>query len=213
MAVHHADARRSPAAEGTIDLVLTSPPYINVLNYHQNGRAAMEALGWDLLNVARSEFGANRKHRGNRFLTVIQYSLDMTQWLTEMRRVLSTTGRMIVVIGRESTVRGVAFKNGMLLAALAEANGYLLVSRQEREFVTRFGESIVEDILHFQPGAESTGETQTAARAIAVATLSAAMQRQLARDVASDLRAAIAEASAVRSSPILQPARTPCPTR
>lgn len=213
MAVHHADARRSPAADGAIDLVLTSPPYINVFNYHQNGRAAMEALGWDLLSVARSEFGANRKHRGNRFLTVVQYALDMAQWLAEMRRVLSPTGRMIVIIGRESNVRGVAFKNGMLLAALAESSGYSLVMRQEREFVTRFGESIVEDILHFQPGADPAGDTQATARAIGVANLSAAMQPQLARDVASDLHAAIAEASMVRPSPILQPARTPCPTR
>lgn len=211
--IHHADSRNVPIADGTIDLVLTSPPYINVFNYHQNGRVAMEALGWDLLSVARSEFGANRKHRGNRLLTVIQYALDMTQWLSEMRRVLSPMGRMIVIIGRESTVRGVAFKNGMLLAVLAEAAGYTLGLRQERQFVTRFGEPILEDILHFQITGEPEADANDTARAIAVSFLYAATQSQLPHDVAADVQSAIAESSAVRPSPILQPARSPCPTR
>ena len=33
--VHHADARALPVESGSVDLVLTSPPYINVHNYHQ----------------------------------------------------------------------------------------------------------------------------------------------------------------------------------
>ena len=211
--VCHSDARRVPIADGAVDLVLTSPPYINVFNYHQNGREAMEALGWDLLRVARSEFGANRKHRGNRFLTVVQYALDMTEWLAEMRRVLARDGRAIVVIGRESAVRGVAFQNGQLVAALAEASGFQLTLRQERKFVTRFGEPIVEDILHFRHSDAEPSASLSTARRIAIATLRAALNPGLARDVASDLRAAIAEADTVRSSPLLRNGRPSCPTR
>lgn len=59
------------------ELIVTSPPYINVFNYHQNHRAILELLGFDLLHVAASELGSNRKNRGNRFRTVIQYALDM----------------------------------------------------------------------------------------------------------------------------------------
>lgn len=209
----HADARRAPAADGSIDLVLTSPPYVNVFNYHQNGRKAMEALGWNLLRVARSEFGANRKHRGNRFLTVIQYALDMAEWLTEMRRVLTREGRMIVVIGRESTVRGVAFRNGELLAALAEASGFDLTIRQERRFVTRFGEPILEDILHFRHAPSGQPAGLDTARRIATALLRSAMSPVLAPDVASDLRAAISEAATIRPSPVLQPWRPSCAMR
>ena len=51
----------------TVNLVITSPPYINVFNYHQNYRAILELLDWDLLSVAKSEIGSNRKNRGNRF--------------------------------------------------------------------------------------------------------------------------------------------------
>lgn len=63
--------------QNEVDLILTSPPYINVFNYHQNFRAIVEAFHFDLLKVAHSEFGSNRKNRGNRFRTVIQYCLDM----------------------------------------------------------------------------------------------------------------------------------------
>jgi hypothetical protein len=60
------------------ELIVTSPPYINVFNYHQNHRAILELLGFDLAATsAASELGSNRKNRGNRFRTVIQYALDM----------------------------------------------------------------------------------------------------------------------------------------
>lgn len=212
IAVHHTDARNVPVADGAIDFALTSPPYINVFNYHQNGRAAMEALGWDLLRVARSEFGSNRKNRGNRFLTVIQYALDMSEWLMEMHRVLSPTGRLIVVIGRESNVRGVAFRNGALLAALAERFGFTLTMRQERGFVTRFGEPIIEDILHLRRAPQTPSGVADDARSVAVAALKAAQTGGLPCDVANDLRDAIHGARAVEPSPLLRQERTPCPT-
>ena len=74
--VHHADARRLPVPNGSADLVLSSPPYINVFNYHQKYRRSVEALDCNILAIARSEIGSNRQNRGNRFLTVIQYCLD-----------------------------------------------------------------------------------------------------------------------------------------
>ena len=63
--------------ENKIDLIVTSPSYINVFNYHQNFRAIIEVFHFDTLKVAESELGSNRKNRGNRFKTVIQYCLDM----------------------------------------------------------------------------------------------------------------------------------------
>lgn len=75
--VSNGDARKTSLKTDLVDLVLTSPPYINVFNYHQNYRKSVEALGYNVLEIAKSEFGANRKHRGNRFLTVIQYCIDI----------------------------------------------------------------------------------------------------------------------------------------
>ena len=62
--ISNSDARELPLGDGSVDLVLTSPPYINVFNYHQNNRRAMELLGWDLLHVAKSEFGSKSKTPG-----------------------------------------------------------------------------------------------------------------------------------------------------
>ena len=116
----------------------------------------MEALNWNLLKVARSEIGSNRKHRANRFLTVIQYCLDLSQTFYEMARVCRPKSRLIFIVGRESTVKGTKFFNGEIVAEIAHrVLGFDLILRQERVFLNRFGQSIFEDILHFSP---PTGE-------------------------------------------------------
>ena len=170
ISVHHADARALPVESGSVDMVLTSPPYINVHNYHQKFRRSVEAMGWDVLTVARSEIGSNRQNRGNRFLTVIQYALDMTLALREMVRVTRAGARLILVLGRESSVRGTRFFNGALVAELAvQCVGLEIERRQERVFRNRYGADICEDILHFRATGEAPdeGTSMTAARRIA----------------------------------------------
>ena len=77
------------------NVVVTSPPYINVFNYHQNYRAILETLGWDLLRVAKSEIGSNRKNRGNRFKTVIQYCLEIEQTMQSLWKSLADESIMV----------------------------------------------------------------------------------------------------------------------
>jgi hypothetical protein len=194
------DARQLSCAAQTVDLVLTSPPYINVFNYHQHYRGSVEALGWDALAVARSEIGANRKHRSNRFLTVIQYCLDMAAVLREVRRVLTSEGRAIFVVGRVSNVRGTPFYNGAIIASLATAcAGLRLVCRQERVFTNRFGERIYEDILHLVPSAADSLDPGIVARDVLEDAL-----RRSTPDVAHDLKAALRNAASVEASPLFQ---------
>ena len=157
--VHHADARALPIESGSVDLVLTSPPYINVHNYHQNYRRSAEAMEWDVLPLARSEIGSNRQNRGNRFVTVIQYSLDMALALLEMARVVKSGGLLILVVGRESSVRGTRFFNGELVAEIAVRSlGLKMERRQERMFRNRYGTDIYEDILHFRVSSDIANE-------------------------------------------------------
>ena len=168
--VHHEDARALPVISSSVDLVLKSPPYINVHNYHQKFRRSVEALQWDVLTIAQSEIGSNRQNRGNRFLTVIQYSLDMALALREMARVAKDGARLILVVGRESSVRGTRFFNGELVAEIAvQSVGLKLQMRQERLFRNRYGVDIYEDILHFRATNETPDESfsLTAARRIA----------------------------------------------
>lgn len=200
----HTDARTIPLDGGLVDLIITSPPYINVFNYHQNDRPAMELMGWNLLQTAHSEFGSNRKNRQNRFLTVVQYCLDMLDLLHEMRRLLKPDGRAILIVGRESSVRGVRFGNSRLVAALASgAAGFKLRLLQERVFTNRFGERIYEDILHLQPDADAPVQSDTFAQSLAQLVLSESSL--LAEgDIQEEILAARDKISQVRKSPIFE---------
>jgi hypothetical protein len=202
--VYHTDARQTLLADCSVDLVITSPPYINVFNYHQQYRASAEALNWDLLKVAKSEIGSNRKHRSNRFLTVIQYRLDMAQILGELARVCRPGARVILVVGRESMVHGTRFFNGEIVSEIAHrALGFDLALRQERVFTNRYGQSIFEDILHFRPSATGTmgASLLTLARDVARDVLEAACSPAPA-DVEGDLGLALASLDTVQPSPL-----------
>jgi SAM-dependent methyltransferase len=145
------DARALPLDNQSVDFTVTSPPYINVFNYHQNYRRSLEVLGWDLLRVARSEIGSNRANRGNRFLTVIQYCIDMAGVIQELARVSKPGARAVLIVGHESRVLGAPFYNADIVEKIAVASGsFDVLLRQERLFTNRFGESIREDILNLR---------------------------------------------------------------
>jgi len=202
----NADARQVPLEPESIDLVITSPPYINVFNYHQQYRASAEALGWNLLQVAKSEIGSNRKNRANRFLTVIQFCLDIAATLLELSRVCRKAARIIFVVGRESRVRGTPLLNGEIVALLAtKCAGLRLRSRQERVFKNKFGIMIFEDILHFT-GVSQLDRWMTDPRLIAKLVLEDAL-KVAAPAATLDIREAINHVGEVQPSPVYDPSR------
>ena len=145
------DARRLPLESNSIDMIVTSPPYINVFNYHQKFRRSVEALGYDILAIARKEIGSNRKNRSNRLLTIIQYCIDMAFSIREMSRICKDNSRIILIVGRESNVLSTSFSNSQLVYEVANGIfGLPLILKQERVFKNRFGQNIYEDILHFR---------------------------------------------------------------
>jgi hypothetical protein len=206
--VLHADARALPWPARSIDTVITSPPYINVFNYHQRYRASMEALSWNVLEVAQSEIGSNRKHRGNRFLTVTQYCLDMALAFVELARVCKRDADVILVIGRESSVRRTRVFNGEIVAEVGTvAAGFTLVRRHERVFQNKFGAEIYEDILHFAPPMSPTPASEAIARARHVAREVLHALIDLAPvDQRPGVFQALSGLSDVSPSPIFQPA-------
>jgi len=200
--VFHCDARDIPLDTESVGFIVTSPPYINVFNYHQNYRGIMELADWDLLQVAKSEIGSNRKNRGNRFLTVIQYSIDMLQALQEMRRIISSKGRIVIVIGRVSKVRGIRFENYRLLSTLAAGGaGLRLICRQERKFVNRFGKTIYEDLLHFTPIEEFSLASDSFSRNVALCFLKEALD-ETTDSIRQDTMSAIENINDVTASPM-----------
>lgn len=199
--VYHGDGR-FPNPAIPFGLVLTSPPYINVYNYHQQYRASAEALGWDLLEVAKTEIGSNRKHRGNRFLTITQYCLDLTLTLHSLWAATSHNAKLIFILGRESRVRGIPFLNGEIAARLAiDAVGYRLLLRQERVFTNRFGQRIYEDILHLAKGGERISDSQERARIVADLILRQALIHASDESIKRDILNAIEKVPFVSLSP------------
>lgn len=111
----------------------------------------MELMGFDLLRVAESEFGSNRKNRSNRFKTVIQYCLDIEDVLYSMLNALEDQGMVVMIIGKESNVRRVPFYNGQIVHQILETiNGFRIIKNENRSFNNKFGNKIIENILIFQ---------------------------------------------------------------
>lgn len=195
------DARSLPFQNGEVSYVLTSPPYINVFNYHQQYRKSAEAMGWNLLEVAKSEIGSNRKNRGNRFLTVIQYCLDMAEVFREIRRVCKEDARITFVMGRESNVRKTRFFNGEIVAGLAtRCTGFSLTGRQERSFQNRFGMIIYEDLLHFLP--DKLGRNSIEAPVAFAKDVLMKAKKRTPQESREDLEEALKHADAVACSAI-----------
>lgn len=205
--VFASDARRLPLSDGSVDLVITSPPYINVFNYHQNYRKAMELMGWKPLEVARSELGSNRKHRMNRFLTVVQYCIDLAEVFIELKRILTPDGVAIFVVGRESNVRGVPFHNSRLLAMIAEGGvGFRLERWQERKFTNRFGGLIYEDLLTLKPHGKAL-QPQEFSREVGIQALKGALEKAEG-EVQENISQAIERSWSIETSPYCLPALT-----
>jgi len=144
------DARETSFQDSQINFIVTSPPYINVFNYHQQYRSSSEHLNGSVLPIAKAEIGSNRKNRSNRFNTVTQYCIDMGMVFNEINRICQDGSHIIFILGRESQVKKTSFFNGEIVSEIAyECNNMKLTNRQERVFINRYGVHIYEDILHF----------------------------------------------------------------
>lgn len=182
------------------ELIVTSPPYINVFNYHQNHRAILELLGFDLLHVAASELGSNRKNRGNRFRTVTQYALDIEACVESFALSLKQRGQMVLVVGRESNVRGISIPNSRLVGNIVTSFGcFTKEGSFERCFTNRFGASIYEDVLLFRrvDGQPARGSARRIAR-----SLLEELENEANGEIQDDVRDAIACSDAIEMSPI-----------
>lgn len=187
-----------------IDLVITSPPYINVFSYHQNHRVIMELLDFDLSLVALSEFGSNGKNRRNRFLTVIQYCLDMAQALASIRNSIAEHGKVVITIARESNVNQTTFYNGKIIKDICQQTHlFSVVDESQRFFQNKFGLTTHEDVLTLAPNKIIINEEiDKSARLVATFHLEEALLKVPIESIVN-LELAIASVDDISSSPIL----------
>jgi DNA modification methylase len=142
----------------TIDLVITSPPYLNAIDYLRCSKFSLVWIGHDVedLRATRSEMiGAEVsaadpdvandviKAHGRlgplppRWRNVLaRYIHDIDQVLAESARVLVSGGRAVFVVG-DSNVRGVYVRNSKLVSLLGPRHGLSVESVARRRLPDR----------------------------------------------------------------------------
>ncbi len=154
--LHNADARDLPLRDASIDLVLTSPPYLNAIDYMRCSKFSLVWMGYDIAELrslrARSvgtEVGSQEALTEKETRAVIaglrlrpklapaentvlaRYVHDMRRAVSEAARVLKPGGNAVYVIG-ENTIRGTYVRNSAVVSAVAELAGLQLIERRVR---------------------------------------------------------------------------------
>jgi hypothetical protein len=103
LVVQH-DARWMPLPDEVIDLVVTSPPYIGVIDYTHANRLLYTWMCWPMEPERRDEIGA--RFRRKRLTAVAEYLSDMRAARDECWRVLRSGAFCAIVIGESKKFPG-----------------------------------------------------------------------------------------------------------
>lgn len=147
------DARNLPLADCSVDLVVTSPPYLNAIDYLRCSKFSLVWMGHsvtDLRKLRGGAIGANASAkpteecdsvirqlslspplRERERAVLARYVGDMHLAMREIARVLAPTGSAICVVG-ENTIRGTYIRNALILSLVANICGLTLSSRHVR---------------------------------------------------------------------------------
>lgn len=157
VSVNRGDVRRLTSVPSeSVDVVVTSPPYLNAIDYLRGHRLSLVWLGYrlsalrtlratsigserapdrshnsELLSVLLSEVGPRRPLSPRVERIFQRYVLDMYAALAEIIRVLRARGQAVLVIGN-SRLAGVFVDNANAILACAEFAGLQFVERYER---------------------------------------------------------------------------------
>jgi hypothetical protein len=150
-----ADSRYLPLADETVDLIVTSPPYANALDYMRAHKFSLVWLGEPIerLSILRGDYiGSERRSNTNigdlpetaqvsiRNLAVIdrqkaavlgKYYHDMSLAIREMYRVIRPRRAVVMVVG-PSTMRGLRIETHRDLADIARHMGFEVVGVERR---------------------------------------------------------------------------------
>ena len=96
------DARKLEVETNSIDLIVTSPPYVNALDYYRVHMYNMLWLGMDFDLFRKHEIGGHSHFIINRFRLLSEYLGDMLRSMIEMNRVLKENKLCVIVVGNSS---------------------------------------------------------------------------------------------------------------
>lgn len=155
--VRRGDARALDLPDSSVDLVITSPPYLNAIDYLRGHKMSLIWFGHtipELRKIRSNSIGAERALDGNalkqvkdmvQFIrdsveapdqlpmaTITRYAHDLALFSHELNRVCKIGSEVVTVIGN-STLRGNYIQNDVLVRKAYEHSGFLIVARTERE--------------------------------------------------------------------------------
>jgi DNA modification methylase len=154
--VHLGDARKLPIRSASIDLVVTSPPYLNAIDYIRCSKFSLvwmgyripdlralrsESVGSEMANSAStddpqiqgiiSSLNLSPRLSAHDEAVLTRYVEDMRCAMQEVRRVLAPGGKAVYVIG-ENTIRGTYVRNSRIVSEVARLCGLRLKERRVR---------------------------------------------------------------------------------
>jgi SAM-dependent methyltransferase len=119
--------------EGSVALIITSPPYPGVYDYFHQHATRLRWLGIDAREFDLREIGSRRASRGRTYDDVLAiWRRDLGRCLTEMARVLASNGRVCLILA-DSTVGRRALRSDRIVAELAPSAGLELVACGSQE--------------------------------------------------------------------------------
>ena len=153
--VERGDARAMPLEDGSVDGILTSPPYLNAIDYLRGHRMSLVWLGFrlrELRHIRSESIGAERRPDVGAFVhaevkdalgdlsklshrhqaMVDRYVADVASLASEVRRLLKPGGTATMVVGN-STLKGVFVKNSSAVSKALELQGLTFISETVRD--------------------------------------------------------------------------------
>jgi DNA modification methylase len=149
------DARTMPISDESIDMIITSPPYANAIDYMRAHKFSLIWFGEQIKKLAelRAKYiGSERINKSlssslpdmperiietlsikdkDKAIVLRKYLYEMGLVLNEMYRVLKHNSAAIVVVGT-SIMRGIDVETHICLAKIAETMGFEIVKITER---------------------------------------------------------------------------------
>lgn len=147
------DARALPLPDGSVDVVMTSPPYLQAIDYMRGHRFSLVWMGYrvgELREVRGTAIGSERQlslpeswcqevqtesaaELPSRSRGILhRYITDLDHVMGEISRVLDTRGRATFVVA-DATISGYLINVSNLLERVANRHGLLCTDRLVRE--------------------------------------------------------------------------------
>ena len=149
------DARKLPLDDCSIDFVITSPPYLNAIDYVRCSKFTLVWMGHqvsELQQLRSNNIGSERslptaddidevigaigaralhsRHKG----MLQRYVNDLSLVLAEIARVLVPRGRAVFVVG-DSTLDSVFIRNSEIIRLVGMSHGLQLTKKVERDLL------------------------------------------------------------------------------